>query len=151
LKSRQATLKALLDTPFILPSLGIDVGKKVTESLKKLADLNADIHFSHFSIIEALWVAARLSKNTNLNQESFRIGLRSILESRRYIKVEEDSEVFNQALKLYVLGHKDMIDNILYASSVCFNLTLITLDTELKEFIHSRGLRDTLTSPNQIS
>jgi len=144
-------LKALLDTTFILPSLGIDVGKEVIESLKKLADLNADIYFSHFSIIEALWVAARLSKSTNFNQESFRIGLRSIMESRRYIKVEEDSEVFNQALKLRILGHKDMIDNILYASSICFNLTLITLDTELKEFIHSKGLHDTLTSPNQIS
>jgi len=143
-------LKALLDTTFILPSLGIDVGKEVLEGLKKLADLNADIYFSYFSIIEALWVAARLSKSTNFNQESFRIGLRSILESRRYIKVEEDSEVFNQALKLYILGHKDMIDNILYASSVCFDLMLITLDTELKEFIRIKGLRDTLISPNQI-
>lgn len=71
------------------------------------------------------------------------------MESRRYIKIEEDSEVFNQALKLYILGHKDMMDKILYASSVCFDLMLITLDTELKKFIRIKGLRDTLISPNQ--
>lgn len=55
-------MKTLLDTAFILLSLGIDVGKEVTESLKTLADLNANIYFSHFSIIEALWVAANSQK-----------------------------------------------------------------------------------------
>jgi hypothetical protein len=30
--------------------------------------------------------------------------------------VEEDSEIFEEAFRLYRLGHKDMIDNILYGS-----------------------------------
>lgn len=144
-------MKVLLDTTFILPSLGIDVGEEVSKGLNKLAQIKADIYFSRFSILETLWVAVRLSKSANFDPESFRLGLRSVLESGRYIKVEEDSEIFNEALKLNMLGHKDMIDNILYASSTSLNLKLLTLDNELKEFIHEKGLKDTLMHPNQIS
>ena len=50
-----------------------------------------------------------------------------------------------------MLGHKDMIDNILYATSSSLNLKLLTLDTELKEFIHVKGLKDTVISPGQIA
>ena len=144
-------MKVLLDTTFILPSIGIDVGEEVLKGLKKLADTKAEIYFSRFSILETLWVAARLSKGANFNAESFRLGLRSILESGRYMKVEEDSEILNDALGLYMIGHKDMIDNILYASSTHLNLKLLTLDAELKEFIQEKGLKDTIIYPNQIS
>jgi len=143
-------LKVLLDTAFILPSLGIDVGEEVIKGLKRLAEIEAEIHCSRFSILETLWVAARLSRSANFNAETFELGLRSILESGRYVKVEEDSETFNKALRLYMMGHKDMIDNILYASSTQLNLKLLTLDAELKEFIHEKGLNDTLVYPNQI-
>lgn len=144
-------MKVLLDTTFLLPSLGIDVGEEALKGLKKLNQIKADIYFSRFSILETLWVAARLSRSANFNHESFRLGLRSVLESGRYIKVEEDSEVFSEALRLHTLGHRDMIDNILYASSIHFSLKLLTLDNELKEFIHEKGLKDTLMHPNQIS
>ena len=150
MKSKQNTLKLLLDTTFILPSLGVDVGQEVSKGLEKLAHIEADIYCSRFSILEALWVAAKLSASGNFNAERFRLGLRSILESGRYMKVEEDSEIFNEALGLYMLGHKDMIDNVLYMSSTRLNLKLLTLDTELKEFIRNKGLNDTLIFPDQI-
>lgn len=150
MRSRQVTLKVLLDTTFILPSLGIDVGEEVSKGLEKLAKIEVDVYCSRFSVLEALWVAAKLSGNGNFNPESFRLGLRSILESGRYMKVEEDSEIFNKALELYMLGHKDMMDNILYASSTYLNFKLLTLDTELKEFIRNKGMNDTLIFPNQI-
>jgi len=150
LRSKQTTLKLLLDTTFILPSLGVDVGQEISKGLEKLARIEADIYCSRFSILEALWVVAKLSSSGNFNEESFRQGLRSILESGRYRKVEEDTEIFNEALRLYMLGHKDMIDNMLYASSTRLNLKLLTLDTELKEFIRNKGLNDTLIFPDQI-
>jgi len=150
LRSRQATLKVLLDTTFLLPSLGIDVVGEVSEGLKRLMRAEASIYFSRFSILEASWVAARLSGSGDF-AGSFRTGLRSILESGRYNKVEEDSEVFIEALRLHMLGHRDMIDNLLYTSSTQLNLKLLTLDSKLKEFINSKGLNDTLIAPNQIS
>jgi PIN domain nuclease of toxin-antitoxin system len=143
-------LKVLLDTTFILPSLGIDVGEEVLKGLSKLAQIKVNIYFSRFSILETLWIAARLSKSPNFNTEIFKLGLRSILEGKRYMKVEESSEILNEALRLYMLGHKDMIDNILYATSTNLNLKLLTLDKELKEFIHEKGLMDTLIHPSQI-
>ena len=150
MRSKQTTLKLLLDTTFILPSLGVDVGQEISKGLEKLARIEADIYCSRFSILEALWVVAKLSSSGNFNAESFRQGLRSILESGRYRKIEEDTEIFIEALRLYMLGHKDMIDNMLYTSSIRLNLKLLTLDTELKEFIRNKGLNDTLIFPDQI-
>jgi len=150
LRSRQDTLRVLLDSTFILPTLGIDTGEGVSKGLKRLAQTEAEIYCSRFSILEALWVAAKVSGSGDLDAESFRLGLRSILEGGRYTRVEEDSEIFNEALRLHMLGHRDAIDNILYASSVRLNLKLLTLDAELGEFIHKKGLKDTLIAPRQI-
>ena len=151
MNNKQATLNVLLDTSFILPSLGIDVGKEVSEGLKGLADIKAEIHYSHFSILESLWVAARLSTNATFDAESFSLGLRSIIEGDRYMKVKEDSKTFNDALKLHMLGHKDMIDNILYANTTRLNIKLLTLDNELKNFIRERGLKNTLIAPDELT
>lgn len=151
MKSKQDPLRVLLDTSFILPSLGIDVGKQVTEGLSGLADIKAEIHYSHFSILESLWVAARLSKNKTFDSETFSLGLRSIIEGGRYVKVKEDSKTFNDALKLHTLGHEDMIDNILYANSTRLNIKLLTLDNKLRDFIREKGLKDTCISSKELS
>ena len=55
MKSKQAPLRVLLDTSFILPSLGIDVGEEVFKGLKRLTEIKAEIYYSHFSILESLW------------------------------------------------------------------------------------------------
>ena len=151
MSSRHAPLRVLLDTSFILPSLGIDVGKKVSKSLRILAQRSSEIHYSSFSLLESLWVLARIAPNAAFEAESYRKGLRSIMESGRYKKVSEDSTILNEAFSIYRLGHKDMIDNILYASSTQLNLKLLTLDRDLKEFIHAKRLRDTLISPDQLA
>ena len=151
MKSKQAMLRVLLDTSFILPSLGIDTGEEILKGLKKLIDIEAEIHYSRFSILESLWVVARLIKSKTFDIGSFRLGLRSILESGRYKEVDENYETFNEALNLYMLGHKDMIDNILYANSVHLNLKLLTLDNELKDFIRNKGLKDNIISSDQIT
>lgn len=151
MKSRQLRRRVLLDTPFMFPSLGIDVGEEVSRGLKTLSDTKSEICYSSFSILESLWVAARLLRSATFDREIFSLGLRSIIEGRRYKKVEENSEIFNDALRLYLLGHNDMVDNILYASSTQLNLKLLTLDKELKEFIRERRLKDTLISPDELT
>lgn len=148
MRSRQSRLRILLDTSFILPSLGIDVGREVVECLKKLAEADVEIFYSRFSVLEALWVIAKLTGG--VVDDAFNTGLRSIMESGRYGEVEEDPLVFNEALGLYALGHRDMVDNILYASSVHFDLKLLTLDNELKEFVLEKKLKDTLITPSQL-
>jgi PIN domain nuclease of toxin-antitoxin system len=138
-------LKVLLDTSFILPTLGIDVGEEVEEKLKKLDEVDAEIYYSRISILESLWVAAKLMKNQAFDMERFIQGLKSVMESGRYLKVEENAQTFIDALKLYELGHRDIIDDLLYAISINFGLKFLTLDTELRGFIQSKKLNDTLT------
>jgi hypothetical protein len=150
LKGRRETLKVLLDTSFILPSLGIDVGEEVLEGLRRLEASRAEIYYSGFSVLESLWVSARLLARTAFNMEGFRLGLRSVIEGGRYRKVDESSQVFSDALELYFLGHRDMVDNVLYACSTNLGLKFLTVDAELKEFVGGRGLGDTLVSPDQL-
>lgn len=138
-------MKVLLDTSFILPTLGIDVGEEVEEKLKKLDEVDAEIYYSRISILESLWVAAKLMKNQAFDMERFIQGLKSVMESGRYLKVEENAQTFIDALKLYELGHRDIIDDLLYAISINFGLKFLTLDTELRGFIQSKKLNDTLT------
>jgi len=151
LKSRHATLRVLLDTSFILPSLGIDVGGEVAPALAGLAETQAEIHYSRFSMLESLWVAARTIQDAKFDAETFKLGVRSIMEGGRYRKVDEDSEIINEALRLYELGHKDMIDNTLYASAARLDLRLLTVDSNLKAFVKEKGLKDTLMSPDQVA
>jgi len=143
-------LKILLDTSFLLPTLGIDVDGEVLECFGRLVEKKAELYYSSFSILESLWIAIRLMRDKSLDVERFNEGLRSIIEGGRYIKVKESSEAFREALRLYSLGSRDMIDNILYASSSILGLKLLTLDRELKEFIRKRGLRDVVLLPEEV-
>lgn len=54
MKSRRAPLRVLLDTSFILPTLGIDTGPETSEALEKLDETEAEIHYSRFSVLESL-------------------------------------------------------------------------------------------------
>ncbi|MEM2123325.1 MAG: PIN domain-containing protein [Candidatus Bathyarchaeia archaeon] len=150
MENRRDTLRVLLDTSFILPSLGIGVGDEVSRSLKQLEGLNAEIYYSDFSILESLWIAARLRLNgTKLAR--FREGLRSIIEGGRYRRAGMDDKTFSDALELYMSGHRDLIDNILYACSVNLGLKLLTLDRELEEFIREEKLPENLLPPSQLT
>lgn len=137
-------LRVLIDTTFLLPTLGIDVGKQTNRALKKLAEIDAEIYYSRFSILESLWIAARNVGNSAFDIDRFSHGLRSVMESGRYEKLDESSEVFGRAVRLYQLGHVDMIDNILYASSVQFGLRFLTVDSKLRDFIEEKDLERTL-------
>lgn len=150
MKSRGDTLRVLLDTSFVLPTLGIDSGGESLRGLERLAGLEAEVYYSVFNILESLWIATRLARSGVLDVERFGDGLRSIIEGVRYLRVVEDSEIFRGALKLYFLGHRDMIDNILYVTSIDLGIKMLTLDKELKEFIKEKVLKDTLIKPSEI-
>ena len=148
--SRRGPLRILLDTSFLLPTLGIDTGRDVARGLKRLSETSNQLHYSSFNILECLWQLARIAKEEPSTIEASRLGLRSIIEGRRYAKTNEDSRIFDEALGLYRMGHTDMIDNILYAVSLHHNLRFLTIDETLREFINSKGLENTLIRVDQI-
>ena len=150
MKSRRNTQGILLDTSFILPTLGIDVGDEVKKILSELSKMRVELFYSKFSILEALWVAAKLMGNGSFEMDRFVQGLRSIERGGRYKEAREGHEIFKDALELYKLGHRDMIDNLLYGTSVDLGLKLLTLDAKLREFIQRKGLRYTFLSSNKF-
>ncbi len=140
------SVKVLLDTSFILPTLGIDTGKEVYQAPRKLDD-KTQICFSSLTLVEALLAIARVSKITALEQETFERGLKSIVRSGRYQAITEPPEAYVKALNLYREGHKDTIDNIIYAVFVHLDIKLLTIDK-----VHSlrKNLKNTLISPSEL-
>ena len=145
MKSSTETSKVLFDTSYILPTLGISVGKTIEEHINTLTQIGIEVYYSRLSILESLWVAARTIKDGTFDPERFKLGLRSIIDGDRYKRVEEDTQIFTEALNLYRLGHKDMIDNILYASATRLNLRLLTSDRELEKFVLEKRLKNVLS------
>lgn len=91
-------------------------------------------------------MAIRLIKKQEFEIERFKLGLRSLIEAKRYKQIIENTEVFNYALSLYLNGHTDMIDNILYANSIIYDIKFLTIDEEIKKFIKIKNLKDTILS-----
>ncbi len=139
----------LLDTSFILPSLGIDTGIEVRRGLERIQTAG-QLWCSRFAITEALWTGARLAKRGDLNSQIFEQGLNSLFKGGTYMMVEEGPEVYADALELTSLGHTDMIDNLLYSTSRRLGLKLLTLDNSLRAFIESKGLENTLIFPKEL-
>ncbi len=136
-------MRLLLDTSFLLPSLGVEVAG-AAETLENLKE--ADFYYSNFAILECLWVLASLEKkNVVIEMETVETGLKSIEHS--YNRVVEDTKVFLEALKLRRAGHTDFIDCLLYAITLREDLRFLSFDAELKEFVQRRGFEDTILLP----
>ena len=150
MRSRGEESGILLDTSFLLPILGFNLGPRVEEGLRRLRRGETALYYSQFSILEALWTAVRSIRRGRFNAERFRAGLLSLTFSPRFTRITENIEVYMEALKLYEMGHEDLIDNILYQDSSVLNLKFLTLDEELREFIRGRGLRDTTITPEEL-
>lgn len=150
MKSSGETPRILLDTSFLLPTLGISVSGATQEGIRILAEAEFEIYYSWFSILESLWVASRTVDDKAFD-EGFEPGLRSIMEGGRYRRVEEDSRIFGEAFRLYGLGHKDMIDNILYATAARLGPLLLTVDDELRKFVLEKRLGDAFISVKELA
>lgn len=150
MRSSKGISGVLLDTSFLLPTLGIEVEGDVAGSLLGLRSSGRAIHYSRFSILEALWVVARLSRGRRLDEGRIEEGLRSVIDSGVYRPVEESAEVYADALSLHRMGHVDMIDNLLYASAKANGLRLLSLDEELRAFVERSGLEPIVMGPGEI-
>jgi len=90
-----------------------EVGKREIEQMEKVSE---KVRFccSQISFVEIMGL---LGKHRNLDKQIVSIGIRSLLESGRYRWVSPTSEIVQLAMELPSNGHKDNIDNLLYATA----------------------------------
>ena len=137
-------LKVLLDSTYILPSFGIEVDGLSDEHLAQLrqARINGKVRFYCLSVVwvEVLGKVYRESKRLKVDIEDIvKIAVTSLLESGFYEWIHPSSDTIRLAFKLRMLGHKDNIDNLLYATSLTNNMIFLTMDDDLKEFLLEHG------------
>jgi rRNA-processing protein FCF1 len=125
--------------------MGIEVEKEVLEAIKYFH--LAKIHYLEASILEAIWKIIRIIPIDKLDR--IEEGIRAIKET--YKQVVALPEAYVDAYKLYHEGHKDYIDNLIYATSQRLNLFLLTIDKELINFLKEKHYPvHNVVTPNEI-
>ncbi len=137
-------MKILLDTSFLLPSVGIKVNNHyVPRVLERLSSHLSDItiFYTEINLLEICWVylKSRKTADAQLDHESlFQLGMESI--SRGYQRLAIPVKAYLKAIRLKNSGHPDIVDCLLYESSRAVEAFFITLDTPFIKFIKERNL-----------
>ncbi len=150
MKSSRNTQKILLDTSFLLPSLGIEVEQSVTEALSKLNDGKIKLFYSDLSLLECSWMAIKQIKKGNYQDAIYRKGLLSITKTGYYDMVPTDANDYLVALRFYQNGHTDMIDNLLYATALSNQCQFLTIDEQLGRFIKAKKYENIILTPKGL-
>jgi len=131
----------IVDTSFLLPTLGFDINNsRIYEGIRRLQQEGVILYYTDVSLLEATWFAKRAIRAGTFDEAIFVKGLNALDASPRFQKCSPSNRVFSMACRLYELGHHDMIDNILYSTALDLNIWFCTLDSGLKRFLAQRRL-----------
>jgi len=139
-------VKILVDTTYLLPVFGIEVDGLTDEDLLKIRELvlKAKIKLYCLSII---WIEligkiykASLEHRVRLSNSELMYRIKSLFNPKYYKWINPSPKSILIAYKLRVMGHKDLIDNLLYATSITRKMYLMTMDKEFKRFLESRKI-----------
>lgn len=130
--SSSVKLKILLDSTYILPIVGVEV-EGINKALTVLRELRrrkeAKFYYTQFNIIEILSKVAKTNYDHNIVVK----GLSLIEEEFELAYPTVDGYI--KALELKKKGFKDMIDLLLYVTSLTCNLQFLTRDKTLIDFL----------------
>jgi len=129
--------RVLLDSTFLLPTLGVKVAQISESDLRELARLRSRVTFFclYQSLVEVLGKVARAWTTEKRAIQTVEEGLRSLLESSVYTWVSPSVRALTDAIRMKRRGHSDMIDNMLYATATDLGMLFLSLDRELAEFL----------------
>ncbi len=65
-------------------------------------------------------------------------GIKAIKDTLQHVVIDE--KAVQTAIHMYRLGHRDIIDNLLYSIALSKKLKLLTVDAELLEFVRKMVL-----------
>jgi predicted nucleic acid-binding protein len=126
--------KILVDTSFLLPTLGFETRKEIMDVVSKFS--RHEIYYLEISITEALWSILKKLRSEKL--EVVVRGVEAIKNTYKALTPRPDD--YRLAMQLYFKGHHDMIDNLFYASALNRSLKFLTVDQKLVNFIGKNNL-----------
>lgn len=135
-------VRILVDSTFLLPTLGVKVAQISDSDLRELAKLRSRASFVclYQSLVEVLGKVARADVTSDKSTlDAIEAGLRSLLESGVYTWTSPSVAALLHALEMKRKGHRDMIDNMLYATASERSMLFLSLDKDLKEFLTKNG------------
>ncbi len=150
MRSSPESRKILLDTSFLLPTLGIRVQEEVNDALQKLHPRTEKIFYSEASLLECIWLAKGLIRKGKYDEAIFRRGLLSITKTGYYDVLHPSAEDYLFALRLCELGHTDMIDNLLYAIALNNMCWFLTIDETFETFIEKQDFQNVILTPKTL-
>ncbi len=107
------------------------------------------LYYSDLSLLEALWKIVKVNRGTKEELARIEEGVRAIRETMNYAPIDEGAVKI--AAHMYRLGHRDLIDDLLYAIALSSNLRLLTVDEELARFVRKHGLSvDAIMTPEAL-
>ncbi|TFG11334.1 PIN domain-containing protein [Candidatus Thorarchaeota archaeon] len=150
MNNNQRVQRILLDTSFLLPTLGVEVEHEVMEVIPRLNHEEVQLFYSHWSLLESSWFATKQIKQDTYQKTRFRRGLLSITKTGHYNAVSTGPDDYMIALDLFQMGHSDMIDNLLYATALRNQQQFLTIDTEFSKFVAKNEIEDVLLFPKEL-
>lgn len=135
-----SAINVLLDSTYLLPSFGVEVEGLPLEHLVKLREAavkgKVKLHCLSIVWVELIGKICREKERLRVNiGDVIDAAVKSLLESGFYKWLAPTAEAIKLAFKLRTLGHRDNIDNLLYATSIEENMLLLTMDEEFKKFL----------------
>ncbi|RLF17286.1 MAG: PIN domain nuclease [Thermoprotei archaeon] len=147
-RKRSPNIKILLDTSFLLPILGFETSHEVMDAFKKL--YAHTLYYNDISILEALWKIVKVIKGERSEIKRILEGVIAIRNTMEYAPISE--KAIENSINMYKLGHRDMIDNLLYSIALSEGLRLLTVDNELINFIEKhRFPRRYILTPKELT
>ncbi len=139
-----STRGLILDTTYLLPVFGIDIGvdsaSSIQGTLSKLVEKGTTLFISNLSPFEAFIKAYRIAEKLKDEggKEEAKLGLLFIARGAWLSKIDhQDDEIVEEAFKIR-LKHNDPFDCFIFATAKVRKIPLVTEDRAAASFIEDR-------------
>lgn len=141
----KAKLKVLVDTSFLLPAMGIDVEQEILDAIKYFRRI--EVYYLEVCVLEAMWIVLKVVSSNNL--DVVKEGIKAIRDT--YKQLIPPPEAYIKAYEVYHKGHRDYIDNLIYATSLEKKIALLTIDYEFINFLKKNSyLINNIITPKDL-
>jgi PIN domain nuclease of toxin-antitoxin system len=138
-----STRSLLLDTTYLLPVFGIDIGidsaSSIQETLSRLVEKGTELFISDLSPFEAFVKSYRIAEKLNdeRGKEEAKLGLLFVVRGDWATKIDhEDDEIIEEAFKIR-LKHNDPFDCFIFATAQARKIPLVTEDRVAPQFLEN--------------